>query len=525
MTESINKEIPGHTIFVANDLSNRMYSILRNSNETLAATITFLSKMGLSNSANDLKAVISEDLRSLTGIKDALLILPESAADHPIYNVLVDQAFIQTGPVSVKRSDILEILNEYKMIKLECESRIREIISVGLSRKDKRLGVMLLLTPDRNTLTEPLNTILEWVAMQVSIFLSNISALEHIQRQEELVEQLKKNSEPGNVPIQSEQKSDDYDEIIGSTGVMNKIFKMVSQVSQSASSVLILGETGTGKELIARAIHHRSLRKDKALVKINCATLPPNLIESELFGHERGSFTGATERRIGKFELANNGTLFLDEIGELPMELQVKLLRVLQEKEIERIGGRIIIKTDVRIIAATNRDLLKEVQAGNFRSDLYFRLNVFPITIPPLRERKEDINLLAMHFLKKHENKTGLKVLGFSSKVFKQLNAYNWPGNVREMEHLIERSILLTSKPVISHVNIPQVDQANQTLLTNGRVKSLDEVEREHIMSVLRLCKGKVSGIGGAAETLNIPSTTLGSKIKRLGITKEFTSA
>lgn len=322
---------------------------------------------------------------------------------------------------------------------------------------------------------------------------------------------------------EDDQPAINYNGIIGASAMLQNVFQLVSRVAPSTSSVLILGETGVGKELIAKAIHHASPRKNKLMVKVNCATLPASLIESELFGHEKGSFTGATDRRIGKFELANNSTLFLDEIGEMPPDLQVKLLRALQEKEIERVGGRAVIKTDVRIIAATNRDLEAEVTQGKFRSDLFFRLNVFPIAIPPLRDRKEDIPVLANHFLHNHAKKIGKKVTGFSSKIMKQLTAYNWPGNVRELEHLVERSILLSTEQIIQELHLPvkEKDELSSWLL-NGVVKTIDEVEREHIMNILRACKGKVAGPGGAAEALRIPSTTLNSKIKRLKIKKRF---
>lgn len=364
------------------------------------------------------------------------------------------------------------------------------------------------------------------IASQTATAIANIRANEKIERQLKEITGFHHKLEVEKLYLKEEIETTHHSsDLIGSGEGMNKILHMISKVAETSSSVLILGETGTGKELIARAIHNASPRRDKMMVKINCAALPPNLIESELFGHERGSFTGATDRRIGKFELANNSTLFLDEIGELPIDLQVKLLRVLQEKEIERVGGKTVIKLNVRIIAATNRDLKHEVKVGNFRSDLYFRLNVFPVFLPPLRERKEDINILAVHFLNKISKKVGKKVLGFSSKVIKQLNAYDWPGNVRELEHLIERSILLNTQPMISKIYLPDAENTkSNTHLIANRVKTIDEVEREHILYVLRKCKGKVFGIGGAAELLNIPSTTLGSKIKRLGITKEYSS-
>jgi formate hydrogenlyase transcriptional activator len=299
---------------------------------------------------------------------------------------------------------------------------------------------------------------------------------------------------------------------------MSRVFTMINHVADSPTTVLINGETGTGKELVARAIHRLSRRSDRVMIKLNCAAIPANLIESELFGHEKGSFTGATERRIGKFELAHNSTLFLDEIGELPLELQSRLLRVLQEREIERIGGRTVIKTDIRIIAATNRDLQKEVLAGNFRPDLFYRLHVFPIQIPPLRDRKEDIPGLAAHFLIKYAREGRLSARSISPRVMKQLLVYDWPGNVRELEHLIERSILLASGPVIDELYLHLSKPASGIGMSGRYIKTICEVERDHILAVLKLCDGKISGEGGAAEKLRIAPTTLASKIKRLGI-------
>ncbi|HWV30602.1 MAG TPA: sigma-54 dependent transcriptional regulator, partial [Dyadobacter sp.] len=313
-----------------------------------------------------------------------------------------------------------------------------------------------------------------------------------------------------------------HPEIIGSTNTMVKVRDLVAQVAPTQSTVLVLGETGTGKDLVAKAIHQNSLRKDEWMVTVNCAALPPDLIESELFGHEKGSFTGASERRIGKWELAEKGTLFLDEIGELPLAVQAKLLRALQEKEVERVGGSEVIKTDVRIIAATSKDLAEEVRQGRFRSDLFFRLNVFPITIPPLRERKQDIRALTAYFLKKHAMRSGRKALRISGKVIKTMMAHSWHGNVRELENLVERSVLMTSGPVIDQVFLSAEDQILDSIMVGHRVKTIDEVVREHILQVLKLCEGKVAGPGGAAQMLQIPPTTLHSTIKRLGIQKVY---
>ena len=320
--------------------------------------------------------------------------------------------------------------------------------------------------------------------------------------------------------IDQTQNPDSFSDIVGSGAAMQKVYRLMSLVADSNSTVLLTGETGTGKELVARAIHEASPRKNKSLIKVNCAALPANLVESELFGHERGAFTGATDRRVGKFELANNGTIFLDEIGEIPLDIQVKLLRVLQEREFERIGGKQTIKTDVRIIAATNRNLESEVKAGRFRSDLFYRLNVFPIQLPPLRDRKEDIPPLACFFLNKYNKSIGKRLTGISTKLISDMQAYHWPGNVRELEHLMERSILLAAGPVLQEMPLPdeKLTDEKQTLMAPG--KPLHEMERTYIIDALKRSRGKIGGLDGAAQVLAIPATTLHSKIRKLGITK-----
>ena len=361
------------------------------------------------------------------------------------------------------------------------------------------------------------------VVGQIAAAVNHSLANERLSKKLSEINQFSDQLEIQNSYLQQEiRTTHNYSEIIGASDKMREVFHMVSQVARTNSSVLIMGETGTGKELIARAIHNTSQRKDRIMIKVNCGALPPNLIESELFGHERGSFTGAIERRIGKFELANNSTIFLDEIGELPMLLQVKLLRALQEGEIERLGGKSTIKIDVRVIAASNRDLLKEVHQGNFRPDLYFRLNVFPIDLPALRDRKEDIPILANHFAEKYAKRLTGNNVHFTSKVLKQMIAYNWPGNVRELEHLVERSILLAKGKTVSQVHLPVTSlEGDELPLSNADVKTLSEIEREHIISVLKMVNGKISGIGGAAEMLKIPATTLASKIIKLKIKKD----
>jgi DNA-binding NtrC family response regulator len=317
-----------------------------------------------------------------------------------------------------------------------------------------------------------------------------------------------------------------FSKIIGKSHLLLNVFDSIEQVAPVDTSVLILGESGTGKERIADCIHNLSPRKNAPLIKINCAALPVNLVESELFGHEKGAFTGATDKRIGKFELANKGTIFLDEIGEIPLELQAKLLRVLQEKEIERVGGSGPIKVDVRIVAATNRNLEKEVGAGRFRLDLYYRLNIFPILVPALRDRAEDIPLLVDYFIKNFNGKTGKSVRGISHQLQQKMAQYSWPGNIRELENLTERGVLMAKNDLIQDIDFPNINGlfGDKTRLEDAYmpVKSIDENERDHIISVLKKCGGKIYGAGGAAELLGVPPTTLNSKMKRLDIKKGF---
>lgn len=323
-----------------------------------------------------------------------------------------------------------------------------------------------------------------------------------------------------------------FGELVGESEEIKKVFKQIEQVARTGTTVLITGETGTGKEVIARAIHNSSDRKNKPLVKLNCAALPPQLMESELFGHEKGSFTGATGRRIGKFELAHKGTIFLDEIGEMPLELQAKLLRVLQEKEVERVGGNTVIKVDVRIITATNRNLEKEIANNQFRSDLFYRLNVFPIHIPPLRERKADILPLVHHFIKTKSKRIGKNIDGISAESAQQLSNYSWPGNIRELEHVIERGLILSKNNLLKislgeEVTFGLISQngendVSSNDLTPFKTKTISEAEKELIVNTLDYTQGRVRGEGGAAQLLDIKPTTLEARMKKLGIRKNI---
>jgi DNA-binding NtrC family response regulator len=305
------------------------------------------------------------------------------------------------------------------------------------------------------------------------------------------------------------------DPILGESPAMQKVFEQVEQVASTDSTVLITGETGTGKEMIACVIHALSSRKNKVMVKVNCAALPPTLIESELFGHEKGAFTGALSRKIGRFELAHGGTLFLDEIGDLPPDLQAKLLRVLQEGEFERVGGTQTLKVNVRIIAATNRDLEKAIRDEKYRLDLYYRLNVFPIALPPLRERSGDTELLARHFVARYAQKMGKPIPEFTPKALNLLHTYPWPGNVRELANVIERAVIVSRN---GHLNLAESLPKPVVDSRGSRLRTLEDFEREHILEALQFTGWQVSGNRGAALLLGLKPTTLEARMKKLGI-------
>jgi formate hydrogenlyase transcriptional activator len=331
------------------------------------------------------------------------------------------------------------------------------------------------------------------------------------------IKKLKEQLEAERTYLQEEIKLEyNHENIVGGTNEINYVFYKIEQIAASDTTVLILGETGTGKELVARAIHGLSLRKDRALVKINCAALPSNLIESELFGHEKGAFTGAHSTQLGRFEVANGATLFLDEIGDLPVELQPKLLRVIQDGEFERLGSSRTIKVDVRIIAATNRNLEEEVRKGRFREDLWYRLNVFPITVPPLRDRKADIPLLVDFFVHRISRRLGKSIESIPRTVMDTLRDYHWPGNVRELENVLERAVISSSGPKLHLVDV--LTKSHKELTTAQ--KTLDEVERDYIVRVLEQTRWKVSGKNGAAEILGLDRSTLRARMRKLGISQ-----
>ena len=352
------------------------------------------------------------------------------------------------------------------------------------------------------------------VANQVAVAVENSLAFDEI---EELKDKLHQEKVYLEEEVRTEQ---DFGDIVGESATLRRVLKQVEAVAPTDSTVLVLGETGTGKELIARALHDLSPRRERTFVKLNCAAIPTGLLESELFGHEKGAFTGAIAQKVGRFELAHQGTLFLDEIGDIPPELQPKLLRALQEQEFERLGSTRTVRVDVRLVAATNRDLARMVADGRFRNDLYYRLNVFPVALPPLRERRDDIPILARHFTQRFARRMGRRIETIPAAVMDALVRYPWPGNVREMQNIIERAVILSPGPSLQ---VPLSDlqpAATQAQVPAGEPVTLADAEREHILGVLRETGWVVGGPKGAALRLGMKRSTLQKKMKKLGISR-----
>jgi formate hydrogenlyase transcriptional activator len=384
-------------------------------------------------------------------------------------------------------------------------------LSVPLRSKGKVIGTLNVGSREVGRYDESDSELLLAIADQVVLAIQNMLAYEE-------VASLKQQLEQENLYLQEECRAEaPFADVVGESAAIRKVLAKIRMVAGTDSTVLVTGETGTGKELVVRAIHGLSARKEKILVKVNCAALPSGVIESELFGHEKGAFTGALTRRVGRFELANGGTLFLDEVGDLPQELQAKLLRVLQEGEFERVGGTQTLKVNVRLVAATNRDLASAVAEGRFRADLFYRLNVFPIAIPPLRERVEDIPRLVRHFVMIYAGKMGKSIGTIGEQVMAKLMAYHWPGNVRELQNVIERAVILATRGRIElddHLAAPVAGARTKAVAT------LEEIERDHILSVLEQVGWRVSGERGAASILGLKRTTLEARMGKLRISR-----
>ncbi len=429
--------------------------------------------------------------------------------------------FDDTPAGQVFQSRTAVVSNEADMKKSLSETT-KQLLAAGMKTafyaplvvRDQPLGTLNLASSQEGIFGEDVAALLTLVAGQIAIALDNSLAYQQIK-------ELKEKLEQENVYLQDELRTGrNFEDIIGESAELKKVLQQLEIVAPTDSTVLIQGETGTGKELIARALHQLSSRKEQAFVKLNCAAIPTGLLESELFGHEKGAFTGAIAQKPGRFELANRGTIFLDEVGEIPVELQSKLLRVLQEQEFERLGSTRTMKVNARLITATNRDLASMVEAGQFRSDLYYRLNVFPITLPALRERPDDIPVLIRFFTQRYAQRMNKQIETIPTKVMDTLSRYHWPGNIRELENLIERAVILSQGSVLT---LPLTD-----LKVTPRVKSaasqpkatLEGVERDHILQVLRETKWVIGGPAGAAARLDMKRTTLISKMKKLKISR-----
>jgi formate hydrogenlyase transcriptional activator len=424
---------------------------------------------------------------------------------HPISEIIKSgEPYIASDLESDRRFDSDEPL---------FRARFRSYIDLPLLKHGQLIGTIKFLSKEKGSHTAAQVSLLQDIANIVAIAASNALAYKEIKS---LKEQLLLE----NRVLQEEivQRSI-YEEIVGSSSSLQKVLAAIEKVAFTDSTVLITGETGTGKELVAHAIHRRSPRCERALVKVNCASLPAELIASELFGHEKGAFTGALQQRIGRFEAANGGTIFLDEIAELSPEIQVSLLRVLQEKEFERVGGNRTIKTDVRVIAASNKDLWREVSEGRFRMDLFYRLNVFPVQVPPLRERVNDIPVLVDYFAARLARRTGKKISQIEKRSLCAMQQYTWPGNIRELQNVIERCVILADSEVL-RVEPGMLMQQPQLLTTAPIATAFGSDRKAQIEAVLRETRGKVYGANGAAARLGLPATTLDSQLRALGINK-----
>lgn len=475
----------------------------------------------------ELLRAMSSSVRRVMGCDAAALMLPDEeskclrvhALDYPdskgvftegtllpIEGTLPGDAFKSGRPIVMNRLDPETVPPEmYRKAKAE---GINSFCDLPLISRKRLLGVLAVVRRDENTFDDDQVQFLTQVANQVAIAIENATIYGEVARLKDKLAQEK-------LYLEEEIRGEmDFEGIVGQSSGLRHVLSLVETVAPSDSTVLLLGETGTGKELIARAIHDRSRRRDRTLVKLNCAAIPTGLLESELFGHERGAFTGAISQKVGRLELAHQGTLFLDEVGDIPFDIQPKLLRALQEREFERLGSTRTQRVDVRLVAATNRDLEKMIENREFRSDLYYRLNVFPIRIPPLRERPEDIPLLVRYFTQKYARRMEKQIESIPTAVMKTLSGWHWPGNIRELENFIERSVILTHGPVL---RVPVGEMANGT---NGSatVAGSDTSEREKILRALKESKGRVAGADGAAARMGIKRTTLISRMKKLGI-------
>jgi formate hydrogenlyase transcriptional activator len=424
---------------------------------------------------------------------------------HPVEGSVLGEVFKSGKPI------VVGVMSEQIAPEESPEARAEALESgcaVPLISRGRTLGVLTLGSRVENAISPDDVDFLMRAAGQIAIAIENALAYREIAQLKDKLAQEK-------LYLEDEIRGEmDFEGIVGQSSALRHVLSLVETVAPSDSTVLLLGETGTGKELIARAIHDRSRRKDRTFVKLNCAAIPTGLLESELFGHERGAFTGAIAQKTGRLELADQGTLFLDEVGDIPIEIQPKLLRALQEREFERLGSNRTKQVDVRLVAATNRDLDKMMESREFRSDLYYRLNVFPIRIPPLRERPEDIPLLVRYFTQKYGRRMQKQIESIPAAALRKLSSWHWPGNIRELENFIERSVILTHGTALQAPIAALSSDGRNTPVTGTR----EAHERDEIVRILKLTNGRIAGPDGAAVRMNIKRTTLISRMKKLGI-------
>ncbi len=419
-------------------------------------------------------------------------------------------------PLYIKDSDI-----DTRMSPVTKRLGVMSSLSMPVNYKEKTIGCINIYSMEKEAFDHDEIDLLEIITRQIEVATSNAKQASELEQALQEVSKLKKRFETESVYLKEEIKTEhNFDEIIGASTSLGEVLDKVEKVAGTDATVLIRGETGTGKELIARSIHSLSKRSTRPLVKVNCPAIPAGLIESELFGHEKGAFTGALTKKLGKFELADGGTIMLDELGDLPLDSQAKLLRVLQEKEFERVGGTKTLSVNVRVIAATNRDLEKAVEEGKFRADLYYRLNVFPISVPALRDRKEDIELLAGYFMQKYSSQVGKNLKDIDKETLKKLKNYSWPGNIRELENIVERAAILSPGETLevseNLISAPVEREAGAI----GALR-LEDLERDHIIRILDQTSWQVHGEKGAAKVLGINPNTLRTRMSKLGIKKK----
>ncbi|MBV9624360.1 MAG: sigma 54-interacting transcriptional regulator [Acidobacteria bacterium] len=510
------------------DLSRQVQAELQSKNERLELVLDLTNRVVSNLQLRDLLREVAANVRRVMRCDAAGVALPEADGNHfRVYALdfpeskgfLTEESLIpmDNSPLGAAfRSGKVELRSQ-SQIQAHCPeacsaSAMREGLRSGcflpLVSKDRVLGVLALSRFAEESFTNDDIEFLSQIARQVAIATENALAYKEIAELKEKLAQEK-------LYLEDEIRGEmDFEGIVGQSSVLRHVLQMVETVATSDSTVLLLGETGTGKELIARAIHERSRRKDRTFVKMNCAAIPTGLLESELFGHERGAFTGAISQKLGRLELADRGTLFLDEVADIPPEIQPKLLRALQEREFERLGSAYTKRVDVRLVAATNRDLEKMVDDRQFRSDLFYRLNVFPIRIPPLRERPEDVPLLVHYFTQKHARHLEKRIETIPAAAIAKLTRWQWPGNIRELENLVERAVILTRGTVLQFPN----DELKKGSAQPAMIRNRSFGEREEIVRVLREVNGRVGGPGGAAARLGLKRTTLISRMKKLGI-------